>query len=213
MSKAQFRILMLLTVVSGLVGGGVVSWLFPGRAVFAQGTAPKVIEAQKFRVVDGQGKHRAWFGLLTDGGPILVLADAAGKSRVELSLRNPPEHGPLLALYDATGQGRAWLSLLPDGQLDLGMSNAAGQQRAWLGLSQDGEPSLALSDAAGEQRAGLGLSQDGSPSLVLCDAWRNARAVVGCTETVVIRSGVERKHPESTITLFKENGDVLWRAP
>ena len=84
MSKRQFRILMVLTVISGLVGGGLSDWLFRGLPVrAAQSTvAPQVIEAQEFRVVDAEGNTRARLGYAKeDGMASLYLWDSAGKLR------------------------------------------------------------------------------------------------------------------------------------
>ncbi len=166
MTKAQFRVLMLLTVISGLVGGGLADLLFRGLAARAAQTtaAPKVIEAQEFRLVDSTGKQRAVLGLSHTG--------ALG-----------------LWLYDAAGKGRASLGLLGDGKPFLSLRDAANKRRVYLSLLDWGEPFLSLRDDTGQNRA-----------------------VVGCME------GVTKKHPvstypESTLTLFNENGDVLWQAP
>ena len=84
MTRAQFRVLILLTVISGLVGGGLSDWLFrglPARA--AQSTvALQVIEAQEFRLVDAEGNMRARLGYdKQDGMAALCLWDSAGKLR------------------------------------------------------------------------------------------------------------------------------------
>ena len=79
MTKAQFRVLMLLTVISGLVGGGVSDLLLRGLPAKAAQTtaAPKVIEAQEFRLVDKEGKQRTVLGSSEEGFSGLNLWDAA----------------------------------------------------------------------------------------------------------------------------------------
>jgi len=52
MSSRQFKLLVVLVVVSGLVGGALGSWLLPGRAAFAQEEALEVVTARQFRLVD-----------------------------------------------------------------------------------------------------------------------------------------------------------------
>ena len=84
MTRRQFQVLMLLTVISAVVGGGVSGWLFSGLPVTAdQSTdAPEVIQAQEFRVVDVEGNTRARLGYVKeDGMASLLLWDSAGKVR------------------------------------------------------------------------------------------------------------------------------------
>ena len=147
MSKAQFRVLMLLTVISGLVGGGLSDWLFrvlPARAAKAT-AAPEVIEAQEFRVVDNTGSVRGWLGTLENG-------------EVGLGLR------------DVEKESRAVLQLLPDGSPSLRLFDAAGKVRVGLGISEDGVSGLSLLDAAKKVRIGLSVVEDGTPGLGLWDA-------------------------------------------
>ncbi len=302
MSKAQFRILMLLTVVSGLVGGALSDLLFrglPARAAQTT-TAPKVIEAQEFRLVDEAGNNRAALAFNVVGNPALFMYDAEGELRLQLLVSE--DEGAGVALYDGTGQEHVQLIGLgiEDGQPALCLWDAAQKQRATIGLDGDEQPflelsgvfgaekamvtlgfdehgrsllnlhdacktgaqlssapglwllddtgkpqvglntagghggALSLADAGGRPRASLMVlgergrlslfSDKGEPrvllaaspegaGLTICDAEGQERAVVGSTRTVTKRTGAETEHPESTITLLKENGDVLWRAP
>lgn len=249
MSKTQFRILMLLTVVSGIVGGALSDWLF--RGLPARAAAPQVIEAQEFRLVDSYGKKRAvlqFSEVLAEPelsiydaagqgrvslkvmreGPYLDMCDAAGKSRAGLWL---DWEGPRLGRWDAAGELRTLLRLLPGGSPSLALYDAAGLQRFGLYMLEDGAPNLCLYDTAGKRRTALRLLTDGSPSVVLWDdagatgttlsndsltlhgAAGKTCAVIGSTKTVNKRTGALTEYPESTVTLFKENGDVLWQAP
>ena len=146
MTKAQFRVLMLLTVISGLVGGGLSDLLFRGLPARAAGTttAPKVIQAQEFRLVDAAGTVRGRFGFDMFGTPELGLNDASGKWRLYLTAQ------PGLQLADATGRWRGGLRLAEDGTLGVRLGDGAGTGRAWLGLSKEGTPWLGLYDAKGQ---------------------------------------------------------------
>ncbi len=66
---------------------------------------------------------------------------------------------------------------------------------------------------AGNVRALLATGPDVGPGLQLSDAAGNERAVVGCTTTRSKRTDAEIKHPESTLSLFNAEGDLLWQAP
>lgn len=199
MTKAQVRVLMLLTVAGLVLTVFVLGCTDTGRIaelesrVDALESGIKVVEAEGFRLVDKEGKTRAALGLgnLPDGCPSLRLYDADGESRAEVGLMwYGRGQFPYLCLRDAA-----------EGKL-------VGETRAWLDLE-----CLSLYDADGQVRADLSLLEHGRPSLTLLDAAGNSRAVVGCTGTIIKRSGVEQKHSESTITLFNDSNDVLWQAP
>ena len=55
----------------------------------AKATAPKVVRAQKFEVVDAEGRVRAMLGLLPDGSPSLELSDEQGKTRAAMGTTSP----------------------------------------------------------------------------------------------------------------------------
>ena len=168
MTGRQFRILVVLTVASGFLGGAASNLLLRGAPAMPQATVAKVqdkVVAKAFELVDEAGKTRATLGRLPNGSSGLLLYDAAGEMRADLS------------------------------------------------LFFDGSPGLWLYDAAGEGRAALHLVTDGSPALDICDATRRVRATVGCTLPKSTRSGAEPKNPESTLTLFNPDGDVIWQAP
>lgn len=138
MTRAQFRILMLLTVVSGLVGGGLSDWLFRGLAARAAQTtvAPKMIEAQEFRLVDEKGNKRAALAFTAeefgpvDKSPVLCFFDAAGRGRVGLGLAYEV---PFLLMYDAAGYERVELAIWDEGRPRLKLSDDTGTLRAVIG--------------------------------------------------------------------------------
>ncbi|HEY3397972.1 MAG TPA: hypothetical protein VGM19_09985 [Armatimonadota bacterium] len=232
MTKSQFRILIVLTVVSGFLGGAVSNLLLRGAPVAAQmaeAKAPDAVRAKTFEVVDDQGNVCARLGVDEEGGSSLdlygvvgktgavlsdtgiSLHDAAGRPRALLGTGN--DGSPLLGLYDATGDVRAGLSLQTDGSPILGMMDAAGEMRVSLHTLADERIGLSLYDSAGEGRASLGLAADGSPGLSLADAAGKPRAVMGCAATRDKLTDAETKYTESTLILSKANGEVLWQAP
>ena len=87
-----------------------------------------------------------------------------------------------------------------------------GGAAAKLSFLFGGDPRLELRDANYVNRASFKLDEDGRPALEFLDDEFDLRAVVGCTTTVIERTGAETKHPESTITLFKNNR-LVWQAP
>ncbi len=84
--------------------------------------------------------------------------------------------------------------------------------RASLSLGKLGSPALNLFDEKGQMRASLGLLADGSSSLSLFDA-KGLRAVLGRTKLEASRTGKVDERPVSSLVLFDEAGNVLWRAP
>ena len=96
-------------------------WVGLGLAVFltcalvwgftATTGAAKGIRANRFIVVDENGKTRAWM-VADEGGSELVLADENHKRCAWLSIG---EGGPVLTLFDENGKTRVALSAAEDG--------------------------------------------------------------------------------------------------
>ncbi len=62
MTRKQYYVALAVLAVTGLAGGGLASWLAPGKAAWAQEEAADVITAREFRVVDEEGKEIASLG-------------------------------------------------------------------------------------------------------------------------------------------------------
>jgi hypothetical protein len=154
----------------------------------AKTAAPKVVRAQKFEVVDAQGRVRATLGLLPDGSPSLELTDEQGKTRAQLSLYS--DGSPYLGLQDA--------KLMP---------------HAMLGVRSDGSPYLGLQDAKLKTRAELSLDSGGRPSLALSDEQGKTRAAMGTTSPETTHTGATEQNVEFSLVLFDKQGKVLWQAP
>ena len=203
---------VVLIAVSGFLGGAVCNLVLHGAPAAAQAgdAVPGVVRAKAFEVVDDAGTTRATLAVRPDGMAELRLSDAAGELRAGLGVRS--DSSPGLALWDGAGQKRAELFVNDGGGPLLRLWDAAGEVRAMLTLLDGGAPNLTLWDAAGKRRAMLSVL-DGSPRLSLSDAGEQTRAVFGCETTVNKRTGAEIKYPESTVTLFNADGEVLWQAP
>lgn len=109
MTGKQFRILVVLTVVSAFAGGLVSSLLLRGTAATAQGNGS--LKATSFVVVDDAGRTRGAFGVNGSSfAPALALYDAAGKRRASVSVG--ADGSPGVSLYDAKGTLRTRVGCL-----------------------------------------------------------------------------------------------------
>jgi hypothetical protein len=190
-----------------------------------------VVKARSFEVVDASGKMRATLGM--GGGTVaLGLADARGDMRAALTVVS--DGTVSLSLFDAPYQTRAHLSMAPEKSVGLVLCDVKGKQRAFLGLVADGTPTLGLLDAAENARASVTLTRNGfpvmdlsdatgrtrfavgvanGPGLGLFDAAGNMRAAIGAVLPGRMKSREPNARPESSLALFGENGNVIWKAP
>ncbi len=168
MNRKQFSAVVVLALVAGLVGGVVSSWFLVGLPAFAQ-KAPQVAEvirAERFEVVDKDGKTRAALSML-EGKPGLVLRDRNGRAGAELGLT---DHGwPRLFLTDKNRKVRVGLTLGNTGEPHLVLRDRNGKTRTELSLRDTGASVLELADKNGKLRAALSLRDTGAPRLLLND--------------------------------------------
>jgi hypothetical protein len=114
----------------------------------AKKAPPEVVQAQRFELVDAQGRVRGEIGMGADGrAPSLVLRGEKGEMRAMLALGS--EGNSALALMDGKGETRAALSLLPDASPYLVLTDGQGKTRAGLAVLADGGPGLMLYDKGG----------------------------------------------------------------
>ena len=79
MLETNPRLLILLSLISGLAGGALAALFLAGSSVTAQlapADVPKTISAQEFRLVDTQGRVRAMLAFTA------LPLEAAGKAHV-----------------------------------------------------------------------------------------------------------------------------------
>ena len=115
MVNANPRALVIVSLVSGLVGGVLATFLLIGSSVVAQPTAAEitpVITAQEFRLVDTRGHIRAILDLSDGGQPYFQLKDEFDTDRVWIGISL--ETG--LAVRDVDGKTRLVLSVDEEGK-------------------------------------------------------------------------------------------------
>ncbi len=210
-----------LTLAAALVGGAVSGHIFAARAVDAAASAPRMITAQKFMLVDahgatrgefnvthkgvaqlavfdGSGTLRAGLGVGTDGAPALGIYGHDGKPRIEVGLTNSVAR---VVLFDANTTAQATLGVAPDGQSGLGLMDKDGNPRASIIVNPNGSPTLRLADEH-RSRVGLDVTPDGLPGLALLGADGKTRASV-----TLNADGA------GALTLFDANGNANSSVP
>jgi hypothetical protein len=118
MVNATPRLLIVPSLVSGLVGGVLGTFLLIGSSVIAQPTPadiPNVISAQEFRLVDPKGHIRAILDVSDNGQPYLQFKDEFDIDRVWIGISS--ETG--LTVHDVDGKARLVLSVDEEGKPSL----------------------------------------------------------------------------------------------
>ena len=137
----------------------------------ADNATPKEIRANKFTVVDDEGRELARLSA-ADSEPSLLFFDKNNTVRVILA-----EHalmfGPALLLYDANGKPRAGLNVAKDGPR-LWMGDEDGKDRIWMDSTAIG-PRMVMYDDSNNARLSLNTAR-GVPELVLYDKKNTVRA-------------------------------------
>ena len=113
---------MKLVVVSMVVVVG--AGLLMGQASPTK-KVPKVITAEKFRVVDKDGNLRIGLGVEPDGSPRLMFIDEDGKTRIGLYVERDDSTG--MVLNDKDEKGGIELRVLPDGSPGLVLKDKDGK--------------------------------------------------------------------------------------
>lgn len=168
---------------------------------------PDVIRTHCLEIVDETGKVVAELAPSPYGGGSIRLYDSKGKTRAVLAVL---EDGPHLYLCNAQEKPRASLAVLTDESI-LSLWGAQEKSRAGLVVLKEGS-GLFMADAQGKSRVGLTVEKAGA-SLNLYDAQGNSRAVLGTVTKVNKITGLKTTTPESTLTLFDSNENVLFQAP
>jgi hypothetical protein len=134
MRKESFGLMLGAAVLGGLIGA-LTNQGLTARAVQAQAaTAGKLVQAEKFEVIDQAGNVRVQIGLTEQGDPSITLLDNA--------------HRPMIQLV--TGNGAAGLTIGSQEQSAL----------AVFGVDAHGAPNLMLNNANGTKHASLGVQAD-----------------------------------------------------
>jgi hypothetical protein len=126
--------------------------------------------SREFRLHDKSGKVRA--GVLVGGkGPALILADAGGKPRISLDVKE----GPGLSIIGSTGNIGLALSVDDKNNPEVLLYDSSSKLRTELTAGDEFRsgtvwPGLFLHDPAGRIRASLFVSEMGAPLFALSDA-------------------------------------------
>jgi hypothetical protein len=143
-----------LLLVGLVVGSYLLLSRLAGRELQIQADQ-KEVHANRFILVDNNGKPRAMLAMLEDG-PSLSLLGENGKGGALLTV---DKKGPGLSLFDE--KGRVELNVTERGpELNLKDKNAFVKPRALLIVTKEG-PWLAFWDESGKLRAALSVLEDG----------------------------------------------------
>lgn len=202
--------------------------LLMGAALLLGQAEPNhVVEAQKFVLLDAEGKERAVLDSNEQGGANLVLVDAKGKQRVNLGMT---QSDTLLSLLDSNEKVRAMLGTDSAHGTFLAINNANGRKRALfiddkkgVGLSFFG-PGEKASTSLGEDASGSALvlrrpdltegivlsAKQGEASIDLIDQ-SNLMATLGNAQPA--GPGEVNRYSAASFVLYDKKGQVLFRMP
>ena len=104
MKKGIFALLLIVSIISGLIGGLTSKFIFDGKPAIAQDPQEISLQAQDIRLVTKDGKVMAALAISPDTGePFLFINGKDGKYRLMLNL----DHGsPQIILRDNNAQTR-----------------------------------------------------------------------------------------------------------
>lgn len=144
-------------LVSGFAGGALVLvgcvLTSTQRASEPQRIEPSVITTSAIRLVDAQGRLRAYLSSGADNpadGPRLMFFDERDQTQIWLGPREGMS--PSLTLYRSSGSYALDLRMEETGEQSVALLGPNGEGEAALFLSKDGEASLQLRDRRGGTR-------------------------------------------------------------
>ncbi len=176
-----------------------------GAATDTPAAAPgTTVRAQRFELVDADGKVRGIFGIQADKTVGLTVQTADGKPLITLAASGT--NIPAVTLTDAQGNKRAAMCIKDDGSVAISTNDAKGNVRTTLTVDKSDRPHVALQDpdgtvredlnvdkakdsalnfldVAGKTRLSVGMDKDNEPFTVLYDAYGKTRFDVGLWNT------------------------------
>ena len=150
MRRRQYLLLVILTAISGVIGGVVSGWLFIALPVYAQGEEQneKVIKAEEIQFVDKKGVNLV--SVFPVGSGTLMIKK--GKSAFRVSVTDDPDGVTGLWFEEFRREENYIVSI---GRIALTLT--------------DGRPSIHLHDGDGDNRVEVSLSRMGNPAIRLRD--------------------------------------------
>ncbi len=200
MNRKQYSLLLVLALVAGLASGVASSWFFSNQPVFAKEATKRaeeispelrVIMAKEIMLLGLDRKPRIRLMVDNNGEPGLHFYDEEGRYRAGFSVGAGT---PALTMHDKSGL-----------RLQIGLMRLTSIGAEW--------PTILLIDKKGVQRTILTLDPIGRPHLTLKDDKDNSRAILGYTSLKHTQTVIGGKRPPSSLVLFNETGEVIWKAP
>lgn len=155
MDGKRFWPVMALALAAGLLGGALSGWFFSGGKPGEPGreqVSRKVIVANEFHLVDGEGKDRWVLALSRAGEPNFTFVNSRGWAPMAMGVNK--EGVPFLNMILEPGK---------TGGPSLVLMDSAMRNRLLLGLGGEGAPFLSLLDEKGRARAVLGGGETLNP--------------------------------------------------
>ena len=176
MDRKQFRKLLIAAVLSAFAGGALTGLVLNAQVAFGQ-LREKVIRAESFQIVDGEGRVVSEFGTGSDGSTRIGFWDKNGLYRAGFGIF---ENGDgAITFYDDEGNAVSEYGIAPDGIVRMGFWDKAGSFRAGLGMYVNGDGALTFYDRSGRPVTEYGVNPEGE---VLISFWSEegiSRAVFG----------------------------------
>ena len=185
MKRKQYIALVVLTVVSGILGGAVTSYLLTANLAIAQ-TDKKLdyIEAKSIKadVIMSDAIVGSGFLLTGDPGRLELFGE---KARIFLGIMGSEERSfPTMTISDSQKNPRLLIS-------DGGISLIDSQRKIRIRISEnEGRPSISVRDEDGK-----------------------AGTVIGCANLKTTATGSVEQRSEASIIILNKEGDVVWQYP
>jgi hypothetical protein len=185
------RVMLVSGIISAILG--LLAGFLGGRlAAPPVATAPAVMRAEYFQLVDQDGRQRGRLGIDAHGVARLALfgQDAAVPL---VSLAADPQGGAHLELGDAKNQKAVEIKTELQGSRHIALYHE-GQLRLGLEVQKNGEPAVNLYDQGGRLIT-LGLTNQGDPHLIFAgEGQKTALELIG------------RKNGDRSLTIHEKNG-------
>ncbi|MBF6571335.1 MAG: hypothetical protein IVW54_20950 [Candidatus Binataceae bacterium] len=156
------------------------------------------VAAERFMLVDKDGKTRGALGVLADGSPFLGFYGAGGQPRVAVGVSG--EGSSFIDLYDDAGRPRASLGVASD-EAWLSLASSSGKSVARVEVPTRGSAQLTFRDEEKNARAQLVTAEDGCSMLLLSDQKGRLRSVMGVLEGATPLAELYDENGKSQVSL------------